>query len=139
MSAPFQGGCRCGAVRYECTSEPLFAGHCHCRDCQYASGGPFATVVLVSAPSLRLLRGEVRSFDVVAESGSTVSRKFCPTCGTPLFSALAGPAPLVAIKAGSLDDPSWVKPAAEIWTASAQPWAPHGEGLPRIPKNPGPA
>jgi hypothetical protein len=139
MPAPFRGGCRCGAVRYECTSEPVFTGHCHCRDCQYASGGPFATVALVPPAALRILQGEVRSFDVKGESGNTVSRKFCPTCGTPLFSQLSGNAPFVAIKAGSLDDPSWLRPAMEIWTDSAQPWSPHGEGLPRVPKNPGPA
>jgi len=139
MPARFEGGCRCGAVRYECTGEPMFAGHCHCRDCQYASGGAFSTVVLVPAAAFRVREGEPRRFDVVAESGSTVSRYFCPTCGTPLYSALGGRGPLVAVKAGSLDDPSWVRPAMEIWTDRAQPWAPHAEGLPRVPRNPGPA
>ncbi|MBP19412.1 MAG: hypothetical protein CMQ21_11050 [Gammaproteobacteria bacterium] len=26
------------------------------------------------------------------------------------------------IKAGSLNDPSWLQPAVHIWTDSAQPW-----------------
>src|ERR1043165_7113948 len=43
MVAPFQGGCRCGAIRYEVSSEPLAVMNCYCRDCQYASGGGFST------------------------------------------------------------------------------------------------
>ena len=38
MSVPFEGGCLCGAVRYTCNAEPVFAGHCHCVDCRRSSG-----------------------------------------------------------------------------------------------------
>ena len=71
------------------------------------------------------------------ESGNQVTRKFCGDCGSPLFSELSGQAGILAIKAGSLDDPSWLVPGAHIWTASAQPWALPEDGLPRIEKNPG--
>ena len=33
------GGCRCGAIRNEVTDPPVASVACHCRDCQYASGG----------------------------------------------------------------------------------------------------
>ena len=67
MSAPFTGGCRCGNVRYECTAEPIATLHCHCRDCQYASGGAFATVLLVPAAALR--RVGDRSAALVVKDG----------------------------------------------------------------------
>ena len=34
-----------------------------------------------------------------------------------------GGAPTLNVRAGTLDDTSWLRPAAQIWTSSAQPWA----------------
>lgn len=36
-TASFSGGCACGATRYECSAEPVFAVSYHCRDCQRAT------------------------------------------------------------------------------------------------------
>jgi hypothetical protein len=55
MTAPFTGGCACGAVRYECTAEPLGSINCHCRDCQRASGTAYASVLRVPAASFRVI------------------------------------------------------------------------------------
>ena len=33
------GGCYCKKIRYEAEGEPLMRGLCHCRECQYISGG----------------------------------------------------------------------------------------------------
>ncbi len=137
MPAPFCGGCLCGAVRYECSAEPLATVYCHCRDCQHASGGPCSTVVMVPKAALEVTQGAVRSYAKKSEGGDDVTRQFCADCGSPLFSVLGSNPNLLVIKAGSLDDPSWLSPSMNIWTDSAQPWAYIAEDLPRMAKNPG--
>ena len=134
MSIPFEGGCRCGAIRYRCTSEPAVALHCYCRDCQYASGGAGATALVCVAADVTVT-GEPKSHMLTAESGVAVERLFCRDCGTPLFARNATTPALFGIKAGTLDDTSWVVPVAHIWASSAPPWACLDEALPRYAKN----
>jgi hypothetical protein len=46
-------------------------------------------------------------------------------------------APDVAVvRAGTLDDTSWLRPSAHIWTRSAQPWVQIPEGVPRYETQP---
>ena len=131
MTVPFQGGCRCGAIRYEVTAEPLAVVDCHCRDCQYASGGSHATVVVVSKEAFRLLTGTPKTFATRADSGNTTIRHFCPDCGTPLFGEASG-GPMWTVKAASLDDPSGLKVMAAVFVKSAQPWALIPSELPKF-------
>jgi hypothetical protein len=41
----------------------------------------------------------------------------------------------VAIRAGSLDDPSWFRPASVVFADSAQPWDPLQPGVPTLPRD----
>lgn len=41
MKLPFSGGCQCGAVRYECSDEPMMMGLYHCREYQRSSGSAY--------------------------------------------------------------------------------------------------
>jgi hypothetical protein len=139
MTVALNGGCACGAVRYECTAaEPLFVGHCHCRDCQRAGGGQMSTVAGVPADSFRVTKGETKVYHYTGNSGKGLDRHFCPICGSRLFTAdvVAFPG-VVMIAVGSLDDPSQVKPGMHIFTASAQPWDIIPADMPQFPGMPG--
>lgn len=135
MAEQFSGGCRCGAVRYDCAAAPMFTGNCHCRDCQYASGGAYSTIVGVPTEALALT-GELATYTVRAASGNRVTRKFCPQCGSPILSALSANPGMTVLKAATLDDPSWLRPAMHIWTERGQPWAETSPTLPKFEKNP---
>jgi hypothetical protein len=133
MNLPFSGGCACGAVRYECSAEPAMAFNCHCRDCQRASGSAYASGMLVPAETVRFTKGRPKYHAATADSGRAVGRGFCGDCGSPVVATQAG-FPIYIIYAGSLDDPSWHRPAMEIFASSAQPWDQLNAALPQYPR-----
>ncbi|MGE0826905.1 MAG: GFA family protein [Candidatus Binatia bacterium] len=136
MSTLFTGGCACGAVRYQCDAEPLLAFNCHCRDCQRASGTAFAAILRIPTAGFTVTKGEPKFYTVTGNSGNTVSRGFCPACGSPLFSRLSGMSDVVGVRVGSLDDPSHYRAAMDIFVASAQPWDHMSPELPKFPGYP---
>jgi len=115
------GGCACGAVRYELAEEPIFQLMCHCSDCRKASGSAFAEVLFVAADRLSMVGSEPKFYSVKAESGRTMNRGFCETCGSPIMIRRPETPQLAFIQAGSLDDPMIFKPAAEVFACRAQP------------------
>jgi hypothetical protein len=136
MATLITGGCMCGAVRYECSAEPMMSANCYCKDCQRSSGGALASVLVVPKEAFKLTKGEPKHYEVTADSGNKVSRGFCTNCGSPILSLLTGMPNVVAIKAGSLDDPASFKPAANVYMASAPAWAPIRTDLRRFEKMP---
>jgi hypothetical protein len=136
VKTPFTGGCMCGMIRYECSAEPLFMVNCHCRDCQQATGTAFAAGILVPRDAVKI-SGDVKYYDVVGDSGSIIGRGFCTNCGARLFSK-PPISQVLGINAGSLDDPSWFQPQADIYIASAQPWDCMNPELPKFAKMPPP-
>ena len=136
MPAPFSGGCLCGAIRYESRAAPLFSINCHCRDCQRTTGTAYAPVLAVPRDALSITQGEPTYYTSQSDSGETVSRGFCPECGSGIFSKLSANPDIVGLKAASLDDPSWFRPTVDIYTDSAQPWDVMNPDLPKVPKMP---
>jgi hypothetical protein len=80
--------------------------------------------------------GELRYYNVHGDSGQILSRGFCPTCGSRIFGKPDFKPELMAIMAGSLDDPTHHKPTMDIYTASAQTWDYMNPSLPKVPKAP---
>lgn len=70
MKIPFTGGCMCGAVRYECSAEPVFMGNCHCRNCQRVTGTAFAAVILVPRNAVTIT-GDVKYYETTGIAGAS--------------------------------------------------------------------
>jgi hypothetical protein len=130
---PITGRCLCGGVTYTADAEPVVQAVCHCADCQRQTGNPFSVIVGVPLATLEVEGSTLASF--TTNDGKT-ERSFCSACGSPIFSAAAAAPQLAFIKAGSLDDASWIQPAVEAWTSSAQPWAPHFEHAAKLERGP---
>jgi len=134
VEIPFAGGCACGAVRYECLQLPLGMLNCHCRDCQIAGGSTCSPTLIMPRSAVRLTQGQLAHFEKRADSGNLATREFCPSCGTPLFASTSAAEEYLAVRAASLDDPSWFRPEANFWMDSAQPWDYVDPAIPRFAK-----
>lgn len=133
---PLAGGCACGAIRYDSAAQPVVMLHCHCRDCQRASGGPFSSFVIVPADSFALLRGDPRFHASPSEAGGKTHRGFCPDCGAPVYVKPDSAPQFVAIRTASLDDPSWFAPQIDVWTSDAHSWDLMNPATPKFEKYP---
>ncbi len=136
MKLPITGGCACGAFRYECSTEPLFAWICHCRDCQRSTGGGGGVNVVFSKSAVRFIPQPPKYFERTGVSGQKTYRGFCPACGSPVAVKADLIPDIHGISAAGLDDPSWVKLVAHIWTSSAQPWDCMDPSLPKFATTP---
>lgn len=130
------GGCLCGAVRYELSGPAQMELSCYCRDCQYISGGGPAHVMVMRSEDIKITEGEAAEYWTVSAKGRRVARLFCAKCGTPLFARNKKHPQYMAVKVGSLDDPSVFRPQANIWTKSAQTWHHLDAGISRFKENP---
>ena len=83
------GGCYCGKVRYKASGDALFKGQCHCRECQYISGGSPNMFVLMPPTGFRYTKGTPRQFSRV-DLENAVTREFCAVCGTHLTTRRPG-------------------------------------------------
>lgn len=136
MITLISGGCACGAIRYNTTAGPILMLHCHCRDCQRASGGPFSAFVLVPTEAFTLVQGSLRFHASPSEAGGQTHRGFCLECGSPVQVITDSQPGIVAIRAASLDDPSWFNPQMNVWTSDAHPWDQMNPTLPKFEKYP---
>jgi hypothetical protein len=90
----------------------------------------------VPAAAFAVTKGTPKFYTVTGDSGNTVSRGFCPQCGSPLFSRLSGMSDVVGVRVSSLDDPSHYRPTMDIFVTSAQPWDFMNPELPKFPGYP---
>jgi hypothetical protein len=132
---PQAGGCHCGAVRYSLTAPPLMIYNCHCSNCQKITGSAFTVAATVAEAALSFTKGAPKRVEWKADSGNIRFGLFCGDCGSRIANGQAPSIGMLSLRAGTLDDTSWVEPVGDIWTKSAQGWVTFGaltaEGQPK--------
>lgn len=122
MTTTYSGGCACGAIRYRTDSAPIFQNHCQCRDCQRRSGTGHGSYLTFASRAAMTITGEASTWRVAGDSGNEKLHSFCPNCGTPVYLAFAAMPELIAIHAGSLDDPSQFVPQLLTYASRGPAW-----------------
>ena len=115
-----QGGCHCGAVRYETHRAPERHSICHCTDCRRASGAPLVAWALYAAGDVKVIKGTPK----VHASSEHGRRHFCPDCGTGLFYTNDVIfKDQVDVQSATLDDPDAITaPAVQVQVAERIGW-----------------
>jgi hypothetical protein len=129
-----EGGCLCGKVRYKLITDPVVSRVCWCRTCQHFSGNGTANAIF-RTDGMEVF-GEMRVFTSESDSGNVIDRKFCPHCGSHLFAESSARPGVTVVRLGTLDDPSSVRPTANIWVASAPAWACFDPDLEKFERQP---
>ena len=123
MGTVATGGCLCGSIRYEYHGEVGPANYCHCADCRRCTGSAFGIGVRVESRQFRIVSGTPKGFTKTGDSGNYLTRYFCSECGSPLYTSSPQHLDSLYVKAGSLDDPTLVRPTHQNWTNSMVAWA----------------
>ncbi len=118
IEGPFQGGCLCGAIRYQVSGPALQTSYCHCEDCRKASGAPAVAWTFFTPGTLEWLRGEPKVLNYADRE-----RSFCGDCGTPLKFYDPSLPEFFEINSCTFDDPSQHQPTDECWTEDRIHWA----------------
>jgi hypothetical protein len=129
VSAPYEGGCLCGRVRWRATAEPANVRICHCRNCRRAVGGPFFARAVFLAEDIERA-GETTRWP----TSERVDRLSCARCGTPVFAEPKDPPARLGVALATLDDPGALVPEAHIWVSERLDWMTIHDGLPQYPQ-----
>ena len=130
-----EGGCYCGQLRYKAEGDPMLKAQCHCRECQYFSGGSPNMFVLMPPDGFSYTKGTPKKFTRSDLEGA-VTREFCAECGTHIVTRPPS-VPGVVLKIGTLDDPTQFGEAKiAIYTVDKQLFHHIPEGMPAFERLP---
>jgi hypothetical protein len=108
--------CNCGAIRIEARGQPVRVGLCHCITCRKGSSAPFTASAIWRGEDVTI-QGDTKSW-----KDTTVSRHFCPSCGSALFGVSDGTGE-IAIGLGAFDVvPTGLAPTYELWVVRREKW-----------------
>ncbi len=87
-------------------------------------------------PATVTVTGAMKTISRMSESGTRRFGDFCPECGVRIQHRSENDPSRLNIKAGTLDDTSWLVPAGHIWISSKQPYVVIGEEELAYPQQP---
>lgn len=116
-----KGTCWCGASTLRAEGPGKFGIICHCSDCRKASGAGGLPQLAVEASNVTV-EGPVTTFETKADSGNTLTFRFCATCGSSLAKTTEAAPALTFLAIGALDPGTEVPPLRRVFEEGRQSW-----------------
>lgn len=133
---PFASGhCLCGKVNYTVAQAPIKMAQCHCDDCSRSTGTGHASNVFFNKDDV-VVEGDTQSFGSTTDTGSLLTRHFCPNCGSRLFGTNSMSPNIISVAAGSFNDNSWFKPNLIVYNKRKPDWDYMDESIPKFEEMP---
>ena len=129
------GGCYCGSLRYESVGDIEASIQCHCRECQYITGGNPNVIMIMPLNGFEFVKGRPKSFKR-KDLEKAVTRLFCENCGTAIGTKNPNRPNSIILKVGTFDDPSIFKPDIAIFTIDKQKFHYIEDGLKSFERRP---
>ncbi len=123
-----RGSCECGSVVFESDGPWRDVTICHCSQCRKTSGHLWAATS-VPFETLRFVEEGTLAW---YESSDSARRGFCATCGSSLFYK-QNDSDHIAIAPGSLDGPTGLSVARNIFTDSKGDYYEIADDRPQLP------
>ncbi len=120
MSGVKQGGCFCGAIRYQITGDAELQLFCFCQDCQKITGTDGYAGYMVKSPDFSVTQGSPKVHEKTSIEGRKVQRHFCGECGSNLWGVTEFG--LTSVSAGTLDDTSAFQPSHKVFVHDSPVW-----------------
>jgi hypothetical protein len=130
------GRCYCGDIRYEANGDAVLKVQCHCRECQYLSGGGPNFTFGMPVEGFAYTQGTPAQF-TRTDIDNAVTREFCPRCGTQILTRVPVLPQLVLLKVGTLDNPAdFGAPEMAVFTIDQQAFHLVPEDIPSFERLP---
>ena len=129
------GGCYCGSLRYEANGDVEASIQCHCRECQYITGGNPNVIMIMPLSGFEFVKGIPKTFKR-KDIENAVTRLFCENCGTGIGTKNPNRPNSIILKVGTFDDPSIFKPDIAIFTIDKQKFHHIEDGLKSFERRP---
>ena len=127
----YEGGCLCGAVRFELHGGISDIVYCHCSLCRKAQGSAYATNGFAEQAGFRFVQGEDNL--TAYESPPANIKYFCKTCGSPIMGKNANMYPgRLRVRLGTIDTATSERPLAHIFASSKAGWDEICDDLPQF-------
>lgn len=117
-----EASCSCGNVRVACDGEPVRISMCHCLACQRRTGSVFGVQARFPKDRVAVLGGAVSEYVRTADSGNTITFRFCPRCGSTVYYTLSEYPDVIAVTVGSFADPKFPAPRHSVYESRRHHW-----------------